>query len=149
MCFRARSWAPIRVPEKLADAKVKLPNLAEYDRLFEEQTTTVDPQARRQIIWRMQQIVHRDSPYVVLCYPQQLEAYDVSKWAGWVQAPANGGGVVLNQFNIDSYVFAHPVATATSSGENGGSVPTVTWVVIAIAARSSVESAAALRWPST
>ncbi|HJW76076.1 MAG TPA: ABC transporter substrate-binding protein, partial [Thermoleophilia bacterium] len=100
---------------------------AEYDRLFEEQTTTVDPQARRQIIWRMQQIVHRDSPYVVLCYPQQLEAYDVSKWAGWVQAPANGGGVVLNQFNIDSYVFAHPLATATSSGENGGSVPTVTW----------------------
>ena len=82
----------------------------EYDGLFAQQTTTVDPQARQQIIWQMQQILYRESPYIILCYPQQLEAYDVGKWAGWVQAPANGGGVVLNQFNIDSYLFVHPVA---------------------------------------
>jgi peptide/nickel transport system substrate-binding protein len=104
----------------------------EYDRLFAQQTTTVDPQARQQIIWQMQQMLYRESPYIILCYPQQLEAYDVKKWAGWVQAPANGGGVVLNQFNIDSYIFVHPV-TATSTTSGGGS-SSATWVVVSVVA---------------
>jgi peptide/nickel transport system substrate-binding protein len=116
----------------------------EYDRLFAQQTTTLDPQARQQIVQRMQQIVYRDSPYIVLCYPQQLEAYDVKDWTGWVQAPANGGGVVLNQFNVDSYIYAHPVATSTAGG-GGGGVPAATWVAVAIAAAASVAGVAYLR----
>jgi peptide/nickel transport system substrate-binding protein len=103
----------------------------EYDRLFAEQTTTLDPQARQRIIWQMQQLLYRDSPYIILCYPQQLEAYDVKNWTGWVQAPANGGGVVLNQFNVDSYIFVHPVA-ATSSAAGGGS--SWTWVLAVVVA---------------
>jgi peptide/nickel transport system substrate-binding protein len=103
----------------------------ENDRLFAEQTTTLDPQARQRIIWQMQQLLYRDSPYIILCYPQQLEAYDVKNWTGWVQAPANGGGVVLNQFNVDSYIFVHPVA-ATSSAAGGGS--SWTWVLAVVVA---------------
>ena len=34
----------------------------EYDRLYAEQQTTIDPEARKQIIWKMQQIVVRPEP---------------------------------------------------------------------------------------
>lgn len=47
----------------------------EYDALFAAQSTTTDPEARRQIIWQMQEIVHEDLPYVITAYVQALNAY--------------------------------------------------------------------------
>ena len=43
---------------------------AEYDRLYAQQQTTIDPEARKQLIWKMQQIAYDQSPYITLTYPR-------------------------------------------------------------------------------
>ena len=59
----------------------------EYDRLYAEQQTTIDPEARKQIIWKMQQIAYDQSPYITLTYPEWLESYNDGQWTGWVRTP--------------------------------------------------------------
>ena len=41
----------------------------QYDKLFLEQQTTVDPAKRADIVHQMEQIIYQQSPYVVLVYP--------------------------------------------------------------------------------
>ena len=47
-----------------------------------EQSSTVNKQQRLSIIYRMQQMLFNDRPYIVLMYPDALDAYDASRWAG-------------------------------------------------------------------
>ena len=88
----------------------------EFDRLYVEQSRVLDPNTRKQLIDRMQQIVFEQSPYVVLAYYGDTEAWN-SKWVGWVPSPAKGGSAVMDAY---SYLFVHPetsggtAATATS-----------------------------------
>ena len=42
---------------------------AEYDKLAVEQESAVDPQQRQAIIWRMQQIMYQQSPWIPTTYP--------------------------------------------------------------------------------
>ena len=58
---------------------------AEYDKLAVEQASTVDPRQRQPIIWQMQQIMYQESPWIVLDYPDVLEAFNTAKWTGWTQ----------------------------------------------------------------
>jgi peptide/nickel transport system substrate-binding protein len=98
---------------------------AEYDALFKQQDSELDPQKRKELIWRMQQIVYDQSPYVVLVYPQNLEVFDTAHWEGWVQQPA-GTGTVQNNW---TYLNVRPkTAVATESG--GGS----NWIVAVVVA---------------
>ena len=59
----------------------------EYDKLYEQQDASSTPEAREQLIWKMQEIVYRESPYIVYAYPLDLEAYDSGHWQGWVRTP--------------------------------------------------------------
>ena len=43
---------------------------------------------RKQAIDRMQQLIYEQSPYVVLIYGNDLEAWNTAKWTGWVHSPA-------------------------------------------------------------
>ena len=63
----------------------------QYDRLYAQQQVTVDPQARKQIVWSMEQLIYQKSPYIPLVYPQWLEAYNTRGWTGWVRSPAGTG----------------------------------------------------------
>ena len=54
-----------------------------YDDLFVQQQTTIDIPARQQIVYEMQQILYRDVPYVVLCYPYGLFAYRDDKFTNF------------------------------------------------------------------
>ena len=91
----------------------------EYDRLFKEQQRTIDRQARKLIIDQMQQIIYRDCPYIVLAYPESLEAYNTDKWTGWVRSPAKTGGVwYLTE--IDQYRFLEPKTGAVTSKSSLG-----------------------------
>jgi peptide/nickel transport system substrate-binding protein len=47
----------------------------EYDTLFEAQSTALDHDARREILWQMQQMIFDDRPYIVVVYPQTISAY--------------------------------------------------------------------------
>ena len=105
---------------------------AEYDKLYQQQQTTIDPEARKQLIWKMQQIVYEKSPYITLTYPEWLESYNDKQWTGWVKSPSVNGPVIYTEYNIDSYLFAHPQqAAAQASG--GGSTGVVIGVVVVAA----------------
>ena len=113
----------------------------EYDGLFDQQMTAVDLTsgaydnvARRDLIWKMQDTFYRSSPYIVLDYPLDREAFNVSKWDGWV--PINNGLVVYQNDNIDTYLSVHPKTAATATGGGGGDTTLVVIgvVVAAVAA---------------
>jgi peptide/nickel transport system substrate-binding protein len=57
---------------------------AEYDALYDEQATELDLDRRRQIIWQMQEIVHRDVVYIVPWYAQEVQAFRTDRFQGWV-----------------------------------------------------------------
>ncbi len=106
-----------------------------YDKLFAEQQTTTNPTQRKAIIWQMQQLLYQQSPYITLVYHHNLEAYS-DKWTGFVRAPTNDGSVIYNGDVIDSYLYAHPVGTASSgassSSSNTGLIVIVVVIVVAV-----------------
>jgi len=103
-----------------------------YDKLFPLQAQQLDPQQRKQTIWKMQQIVYDQTPFIPLIYDRDQEAYNTADWTGWVTSPANHGGVFLcGEDQTDSYRLVHPVSAATTS--TSGSRLWLLWIVGAAA----------------
>jgi peptide/nickel transport system substrate-binding protein len=100
----------------------------QYDKLFVKQGQQLDPQQRKQTIWQMQQIAYDQTPFIPLIYTRSQEAYNTSRWTGWVSSPAKDGGVFYT-YQTDSYLHLKPVTAATTS--SGGSSST-TWIVIVV-----------------
>jgi len=107
---------------------------AEYDRLYEQQSTTLDPKARQAIIWKMQEIMYRESPEIFTVAPQTAYAYDVGHWTGWVRSPAGTGQAIGTQYVMDSYLSVRPKEGGGSGGGGRGVSPWVAVVAIAVAA---------------
>jgi peptide/nickel transport system substrate-binding protein len=108
----------------------------EYDALFDKQLSTIDPQARKEIVYQMQQIVYEQTPYIPTVYPQDMEAYNDKAWTGWVQAPNDIGGVIYTTM-IDSYLYVHHPTAAeggTATEEEGGLFGLGTGATVAIIA---------------
>lgn len=55
----------------------------EYDRLYKEQGATADEEARREIVWEMQEILYRDKPYIQLVVLDSITA-NSKNWAGFL-----------------------------------------------------------------
>ena len=91
---------------------------AEFDRLAVAQASAVDPAQRQALIWRMQQVMYQQTPWIVLLYPDSFEAYNTAKWTGWSQLW--GTGPAWDCFgNIDSYLNVRPRAAAAAAGGTG------------------------------
>jgi peptide/nickel transport system substrate-binding protein len=108
-----------------------------YDKLYSQQQTTIDEAQRLDVVWKMQQMLYQQSPYIPLVYARNLEAYNTAKWTGWVQSPAGQGGVIYNADNIDTYLSVTPVAgasTSSSSSSSSGLIVIVVVVVVAVVA---------------
>jgi peptide/nickel transport system substrate-binding protein len=104
---------------------------SEYDALFVEQGRELDPEKRKETIWKMQQIVYDQSPFIPLIYSRSQEAYNTKQWTGWVMSPAKDGGPFYT-FQTDSYRLVHPVAVTSTTGESSSStLVTVLWIVAA------------------
>jgi peptide/nickel transport system substrate-binding protein len=73
-----------------------------YDKLYTEQKGTVDPQARQQIVYQMQQLAAKDRPYIILTYDERLDAWSPS-WEGFV--PSTQG--IFNNFSTQSLTSVH------------------------------------------
>jgi len=101
----------------------------DYDRLFLEQQSTVDLQKRIAIVQQMQQIFYKESPYIVLLYPVELEAYNDVQWTGWVRT-LEGKGHVWFDTQPDTYLAVHKVA-ATSGAGGGSNTGLIVGLVIA------------------
>ena len=104
---------------------------AEYDKLADEQAAQLDPAERQQSIWRMQQIMYEQTPWVVVAYPDFFEAYDTADWTGWTRVNDGNGPAFFTAGNVDTYVNLKPV-TAPRRGGSGGS--STTWIVVAVIA---------------
>jgi peptide/nickel transport system substrate-binding protein len=95
-----------------------------YDKLWLQQMTTIDQEARKQIIWKMQQLYYAESPAIVLAYPEVPQAYSTD-WQGWVRSPSTGG-VIDTAFNYDTYVGVRPAGDdATGSASRAWLAPVI------------------------
>lgn len=56
----------------------------EFDDLYGQQATELDPDKRREIIWKMQEILHDDIAYIIPYYPQSTQAFRTDRFTGWV-----------------------------------------------------------------
>lgn len=74
----------------------------EYDKLYEEQKSTVDPQERQQIIFEMQEMAYNDRPYIILTYDKRLDAWS-PKWTGFVESVQG----IFNNFSTQSLTSVH------------------------------------------
>jgi len=108
----------------------------EYDKLFAEQSTTVDRARRVAVVHQMEQILYNDDPYVVLYYAANLQAYRADRWTGWQLAPVVAPAVVMNYMR-GTYMGVQPVATAksaTGGGLGGGMIAAIVAVAVIIVA---------------
>ena len=101
---------------------------AEYDKLNDEQTSAMDPGTRKDLIWRMQQIMYEQTPWVVLTYPQYLEAYNTAKWTGWTRMMGGTGPAFMTTGYPQSYIDLKPQAVEAAGSTSG------VWIAVAAAA---------------
>ena len=95
---------------------------AQYDALNTVQSSTLDPQARKNVIWQMQQIMYQQTPWLVTVYPDYLEAYNTTRWSGWQQMFGGSGPALNAEGFIGSYLNLRPKAATTAGGGSGTTV---------------------------
>lgn len=105
---------------------------SEYDKLYAEQQTTTDVQARLEIVHNMQKIIYEQTPYITLVYARNLEAYNSKDWTGWVQSPAGKGGVIYNADTIDTYLNVKPATAEGTSSESSSSSGLIVIVIVVV-----------------
>jgi peptide/nickel transport system substrate-binding protein len=106
---------------------------AEYDRLFHLQSTTIDQQQRKQIVWQMEKIFYEQTPYVVLDYPKLFEGWNTGSWQGWERIPQPDGAVAYISDNVDNYrLVSFKTGATTGGGLSTGSIVAIV-VVVAVA----------------
>jgi peptide/nickel transport system substrate-binding protein len=106
---------------------------AQYDKLFLEQQTTVDPAKRADIVHQMEQIIYQQSPYIPTAYPESVEAYNAADWHGWSSTPGHDGGVFFTSPVMASYMSVYPVVATKSSSSNSVLIAVIVAIVIVIA----------------
>ena len=76
---------------------------AEYDELNVAQASEMDRARRKELIDRMQQVMYEQTPWVVLTYPQYLQAYNDAEWTGW-QRMFDGSGPGVHDDRLPAVV---------------------------------------------
>ncbi len=64
----------------------------EYDRLFEEQSRTIDEEERRALVWQLQQVIADELPVLTLYHPKIWCVYNPAKLDTWFYTP---GGIAV------------------------------------------------------
>ena len=106
---------------------------AEYDAVVAEANTTLDPQKRKELVWRAQQIFYEQSPEIATDYPDKLEAINTAKWDGWTRMYGGKGAAFYTSYTRDSYLNLKPKA-AVAGGSGGGTSATTFAVIGAVVA---------------
>ncbi len=107
----------------------------DYDALYVEQAEAVDPadpedpSLRKAVTDKMQKILYRDNPYVILWYNVNLQAYRTDRWTGYHLVPAADGAPFWNYMR-STYIDLAPIEAAATDSESGsGRV----WIAVAVA----------------
>jgi peptide/nickel transport system substrate-binding protein len=105
----------------------------EYEQLYNQQAEELDPEARKPIVDRMQEILYTQSPYIVTSYAPDFEAFNTAKWQGYIFIPEPNGNALLPPFgNGCGYANFLSIEPKTSAEEESGSNTTL-WVAIIVA----------------
>jgi peptide/nickel transport system substrate-binding protein len=100
----------------------------EYDRLYEEQFSTLDPERRFEIIHQMQELYYNDAAYAVLWYAPLFQAYRSDRFTGFQPQPAPEGDL-LTGYSRDAVLSIRPTAAGSAERETRG-IPAGVWVAI-------------------
>jgi peptide/nickel transport system substrate-binding protein len=71
-----------------------------YDKMYDQQGTTVDPEARKQLVYKMEQIIYDNNLYTQLVNEQFIDAHS-TKWDGMLPQ--------LNGYSKEYYTAPHQV----------------------------------------
>jgi peptide/nickel transport system substrate-binding protein len=99
-----------------------------YDALYIKQAEAMNPADRKAIIDRMQQILYKDSPYAILWYNTNIQAFRTDRWTGYSSVPPSGHGAALRNMLRTTYVDLKPRTASTTQSSGRGSAV----VIIAI-----------------
>ena len=102
-----------------------------YDALYIKQSEARSPADRKAIIDRMQQILYKDSPYAILWYNTNIQAFRTDRWTGYSSVPPGGHGAALRNMLRTSYIDLKPVTASTA--KSGSSSAVVIIVIVAVA----------------
>jgi peptide/nickel transport system substrate-binding protein len=58
----------------------------EYDQMYLDQQQIVDKAERQKVVWKMQEMVFEDRPYIVLNYEKVLQAYRSDRFKGFIES---------------------------------------------------------------
>lgn len=59
----------------------------EYDQLYLDQQAAVNKEERQEIIYKMQDMVYNDRPYIVFYYSNYLQAYRSDRFTNFIESP--------------------------------------------------------------
>ncbi len=103
----------------------------EYDKLYEEQATETDRDARTEIVKQMQLMAYDANAYIVTEYYDYLQAYRTDRFTGFVPQP-DPDGPILFQYGGYSYMNIEPVGDGSGSGSDSGSTAMVLGIGAAV-----------------
>jgi peptide/nickel transport system substrate-binding protein len=83
----------------------------EYDALYASQNAEVDDAKRIETIKQMQEMIFRDSPYLVTAYTKYGQALRTDRFACFQPQP-DPGGVLLVQYGAFNYTLLRPADEA-------------------------------------
>jgi peptide/nickel transport system substrate-binding protein len=75
-----------------------------YDKLYEQQSATVNPQQRKQVVYQMQQMLYDQRPYIVINYQDILDAWS-KDWTGFLESNQS----MFNPLSKQSLTSVHQV----------------------------------------
>jgi peptide/nickel transport system substrate-binding protein len=92
----------------------------EYDKLYEQQKTELDPEKRQEIVHEMLTRWAKSGVYNVMYEEPETIAYRKDRFEGWTQQPADTGPVLFSNTS-PTYAKLKPVSASSSSDDGGGS----------------------------
>ncbi|HEY4608252.1 MAG TPA: ABC transporter substrate-binding protein [Ilumatobacteraceae bacterium] len=101
----------------------------EYDKLYDQQHTELDPAKRHDIVQKMLEIFYDDAPYAVLYKYDNLQAIRSDRWENFVRQPAETGPVL---FTNTSPAYLELRQKGGGGSDSGGSAGL--WAGVGIAA---------------
>jgi len=111
----------------------------EYDDLYVAQAEALDPAkpddptARKAITDKLQAMLYRDTPYVILWYNVNLQAFRTDKWTGYGTVPVKDGAPFFN-LTRTTYLDLKPRAAAAAAPSGGSPWVYVLGAAAAVAA---------------
>ena len=72
----------------------------EYDKYAELQRTIIDPEKRREAVWKCQEIAARDQPHTPIACRNQLQPYNARDWEDWTPMMGEGLQAFWNMMNV-------------------------------------------------